>query len=132
MSCILIFWHLHLRTHRACADLENGDQRVPAIRRPASASLRQPVRTNLGNGVERESLATQLRRVDEEQDKKQESKKPGQEKQRKIEQSKVAKDEIGPDCFLTHQLLGTGSFGEVFLVEEKSSGKLMAMKVLSK
>jgi len=74
MSCILIFWHLHLRTHRACADLENGDQRVPAIRRPASASLRQPVRTNLGNGVERESLATQLRRVDEEQDKKQESK----------------------------------------------------------
>jgi len=28
--------------------------------------------------------------------------------------------------------LGTGSFGEVFLVEEKSTGKLMAMKVLSK
>jgi serine/threonine protein kinase len=28
--------------------------------------------------------------------------------------------------------LGTGSFGEVFLVEEISSGKLMAMKVLSK
>lgn len=47
MSCILIFWHLHLRTHRACADLENGDQRVPAIRRPASASLRQPVSNGL-------------------------------------------------------------------------------------
>lgn len=41
-------------------------------------------------------------------------------------------DEIGPHSFLTHQLLGTGSFGEVFLVEEISTGKLMAMKVLSK
>jgi serine/threonine protein kinase len=39
---------------------------------------------------------------------------------------------IGPDCFIAHQLLGTGSFGEVFLVEEKSTGRLMAMKVLQK
>lgn len=64
--------------------------------------------------------------------KKQEGKKPEKERQQRTEQSKTANDEIGPDCFLTHQLLGTGSFGEVFLVEEKSSGKLMAMKVLSK
>ena len=64
--------------------------------------------------------------------KKQEGKRSDKAKQHRTEQSKVAKEEIGPDCFLTHQLLGTGSFGEVFLVEEKSSGKLMAMKVLSK
>lgn len=51
--------------------------------------------------------------------------------ERKYSKERV-KEEIGPDCFLTHQLLGTGSFGEVFLVEEKSTGKLMALKVLSK
>jgi len=30
------------------------------------------------------------------------------------------------------KLLGSGSFGEVFLVKEFKSGKLFAMKVLSK
>lgn len=54
--------------------LDDGEQKVPAIRRPASASLRQPVRTNLGNGIERENLATQLKRVDEEQEKQPEKK----------------------------------------------------------
>ena len=39
---------------------------------------------------------------------------------------------IGPDQFVAHQLLGTGSFGEVFLVERKQDKKLLAMKVLSK
>lgn len=39
---------------------------------------------------------------------------------------------IGPHCFKAHQLLGTGSFGEVFLVEEISTSELYAMKVLSK
>jgi hypothetical protein len=58
----------------ACAELENGDQKVPAIRRPPSASMRQPVRTHLGNGIEREALATQLNRVAEEKEKKQEDK----------------------------------------------------------
>jgi len=40
--------------------------------------------------------------------------------------------EIGPDSFVAHQLLGTGSFGEVFLVEEVATKELYAMKVLSK
>lgn len=34
--------------------------------------------------------------------------------------------------FVAHQLLGAGSFGEVFLVERKSDKKLLAMKVLCK
>lgn len=37
-----------------------------------------------------------------------------------------------PEDFVAHQLLGTGSFGEVFLVEEKKTKQLYAMKVLSK
>jgi hypothetical protein len=36
--------------------------------------MRQPVRTHLGNGIERGSLATQMNRVEEEKEKKQESK----------------------------------------------------------
>ena len=39
---------------------------------------------------------------------------------------------IGPEQFVAHQLLGTGSFGEVFLVERAQDRKLLAMKVLSK
>ena len=48
------------------------------------------------------------------------------------EESKKASGQIGPDDFIAHQLLGQGSFGEVFLVEEKSTNELFAMKVLSK
>jgi serine/threonine protein kinase len=36
------------------------------------------------------------------------------------------------DDFIAHQLLGNGSFGEVFLIERKSDKKLLAMKVLTK
>jgi len=39
---------------------------------------------------------------------------------------------IGPWSFIAHQLLGTGSFGEVYLVEKVSSGTFYAMKVLAK
>lgn len=40
--------------------------------------------------------------------------------------------QITPDHFIAHQLLGTGSFGEVYLVEKLSDKKLYAMKVLNK
>eukprot|EP00347_Sterkiella_histriomuscorum_P015416 403357105 len=49
-----------------------------------------------------------------------------------IDQHENDKQRIGPDNFVAHQLLGTGSFGEVYLVEKISSKKLYAMKVLSK
>lgn len=39
---------------------------------------------------------------------------------------------LGPHSFSVIKLLGTGSFGEVFLVEWKDTGKLYAMKVLRK
>lgn len=38
----------------------------------------------------------------------------------------------GPSYFTPVKLLGTGSFGEVYLVKEKRKGRLFAMKVLSK
>lgn len=46
--------------------------------------------------------------------------------------SKDGDVEVGPENFIAHQLLGTGSFGEVFLVEEIATKELYAMKVLSK
>lgn len=39
---------------------------------------------------------------------------------------------VGAHSFTAHELLGTGSFGEVYLVEKISDGTLHAMKVLSK
>jgi serine/threonine protein kinase len=39
---------------------------------------------------------------------------------------------IAPNHFEPMQLLGTGSFGEVYLVRKKSSGVYYAMKVQSK
>ena len=42
------------------------------------------------------------------------------------------KEIIGAHCFRAHELLGTGSFGEVYLVEKISDLSLHAMKVLNK
>lgn len=43
-----------------------------------------------------------------------------------------AKEYIGAHSFTAHELLGTGSFGEVYLVEKISDDSLHAMKVLCK
>ncbi len=40
--------------------------------------------------------------------------------------------EVGPEYFQPLQLLGKGSFGEVYLVKYKPTGKLYAMKVMNK
>ncbi|KAH9963166.1 Pkinase-domain-containing protein [Russula dissimulans] len=45
---------------------------------------------------------------------------------------KVRSVEVGPSSFQKIKLLGRGDVGKVFLVREKKSGKLYAMKVLSK
>ncbi len=42
------------------------------------------------------------------------------------------KEEIGPHAFEPYQLLGKGSFGEVYLVRKKTNDKFYAMKVLKK
>ncbi|KAI0036085.1 Pkinase-domain-containing protein [Vararia minispora EC-137] len=45
---------------------------------------------------------------------------------------KVKSVEVGPGSFQKIKLLGRGDVGKVFLVREKKTGKLYAMKVLSK
>ncbi|KAJ3521972.1 hypothetical protein NM688_g8943 [Phlebia brevispora] len=45
---------------------------------------------------------------------------------------KVKSVEVGPGSFLKIKMLGRGDVGKVYLVREKKSGKLFAMKVLSK
>ena len=44
----------------------------------------------------------------------------------------LEKDRLGIQSFDLLQLIGKGSFGEVFLVEQKNSHELYALKVLSK
>lgn len=44
----------------------------------------------------------------------------------------IIRDKVGPDDFMPLKLLGSGSFGEVYLVREILTGELYAMKVLSK
>ena len=39
---------------------------------------------------------------------------------------------MGPHDFIPLKLLGSGSFGEVYLVKHATTGELYAMKVLSK
>lgn len=41
-------------------------------------------------------------------------------------------DKVGPDDFTVFQLLGKGSFAEVYLVKHKKTNKLFAMKAMSK
>ena len=49
--------------------------------------------------------------------------------EKKLEDSE---EEVGPECFDVIQLLGKGSFGEVYLVRYKPTRKPYAMKVLNK
>ena len=51
---------------------------------------------------------------------------------KRIPTAQQNKTEAGPSLFNAHQLLGQGSFGEVFLVERTTDQKLFAMKVLQK
>jgi serine/threonine protein kinase len=44
----------------------------------------------------------------------------------------ASEEKVGPDSFIVHQVLGKGSFGEVYLVEKVSNHRYYAMKVLSK
>lgn len=41
-------------------------------------------------------------------------------------------EKVGPSNFTPLKLLGSGSFGEVYLVRENATEQLYAMKVLSK
>ena len=41
-------------------------------------------------------------------------------------------EKVGPNNFVPIKMIGSGSFGEVYLVKEKKTCKLYAMKVLSK
>lgn len=45
---------------------------------------------------------------------------------------KVRQVEVGPSSFVKIKILGKGDVGRVYLVKEKKTGKLYAMKVLSK
>lgn len=49
-----------------------------------------------------------------------------------LDSSNSEADRVGPQNFLVHSLLGRGSFGEVYLVERRDTGKFYAMKVLYK
>ncbi|CAI2380428.1 unnamed protein product [Moneuplotes crassus] len=56
-------------------------------------------------------------------------------KRKQINLQETCKDKaqkVGPKSFSVIKLLGTGSFGEVYLVEKRTSGKLYAMKILKK
>jgi serine/threonine protein kinase len=44
----------------------------------------------------------------------------------------LVRDKVGPEDFTPLKMLGSGSFGEVYLVREIATGELFAMKVLSK
>jgi serine/threonine protein kinase len=44
----------------------------------------------------------------------------------------MIQERAGPKNFYVHALIGKGSFGEVFLVKQKTSSKFFAMKVLNK
>ncbi len=49
-----------------------------------------------------------------------------------LEKAKKYEKMIGPENFIYHAKLGGGSFGEVYLVQEKKTKKLYAMKIQKK
>ncbi|KAK6461128.1 kinase-like domain-containing protein [Scheffersomyces coipomensis] len=55
-----------------------------------------------------------------------------QERMYSTASTKIVDAQVGPECFEKIKLLGKGDVGKVYLVKEKLSNKLYAMKILSK
>lgn len=51
---------------------------------------------------------------------------------RETENLRQFRNRLSPDSFIKLTSLGHGGYGQVFLVKQKNTGKLYAMKVLSK
>ena len=111
---------------KAQGSARSGNKTHTSAQRPgqasqATASSNQPSKHVHSNQSKNASGgSTGLRTVQSAMDLKQKVDRQAEQLMRRT-QSKPQLQEarLGPDYFVAHQLLGTGSFGEVFLVERK-------------